>query len=826
MAIRLQTNPAGLIARQNFSGNLFYLSDSVRKLSSGLRVNNTADDSVSVTLARQLDTQGLSLGQAVKNANDGISAMSVVDNSLAQAMDILGTIQTKAQMATREDLTVAARTSLQSDITKLLKEIDQLVDSSTFRGVPLLNGTYTNKAFQIGANFGETILASLPSIRQGQIGDIHTGEMTITSERGGQVNLRLENLGNGERLAVSSVSLAYANDPAQGMGGLAAAINAYAATTGISARAVVQSTSGGALTAGTTPDAFSINGVKIGAVPVVANDSNNRLVNAINAKTASHGVTASVGTDGRLTLSAGDGRAIAVSGSGGEVGFTDAEMTTFGFTRILQNGPPYNIALTDFAGGLAVPFSPTMEVAAPIATTIDSTLAAGSVLGNSSILAAGWTAGLEMNGVDLNGDIVTTSASTLDIGSVLASGSILAASSILGGTASLGTSVSTEDETWLRAGSKLASGSVIGRGSYLTNAIDTTSGTMAAGQTLTVGVTLTGDQTLSRDMLLASGSVLGAGSSLTALSRVGGEVVLNGPLTMSQEMTLSPGSSIRDEDGVTRLAAGSIIGGIARLGGSDLSVTEPMLIKAGSTLSASSQLALGSTIGGLAVLAGDQTLSQDLYMAAGSKIAGGSTIASGTTLTNALMTTDGLLLAGTTTTKEYQTSGANSLSLAMTLKRGSMLTGGSILAANSRNETAVLLGQESALSLNNITVLTKDDADTAIKIVEAAMADLEKTRQQASGISGQFAGFATVQGGARDIMESSRAKLMDLDFGDEAGNFTRMEMLIRTSSFALAQANAVPSNVFLIMQGGDRGGRANQFFIAALNRLLTSGRVS
>lgn len=82
------------------------------------------------------------------------------------------------------------------------------------------------------------------------------------------------------------------------------------------------------------------------------------------------------------------------------------------------------------------------------------------------------------------------------------------------------------------------------------------------------------------------------------------------------------------------------------------------------------------------------------------------------------------------------------------------------------------------------------------------MAELEKTRQQAAGISDQLSGFASVQGGARAIMDNSRSKLMDIDFGDESGNFTRMQMLIRTSSFALTQANVVPSNVFMIMQGG------------------------
>ncbi len=824
MAIRLQTNPAGQIARQNFSGNVFFLSESIRKLSSGLRVNKTADDSIAVSLARQFESQALGLGQAAKNANDGISAMQVVDNSLAEAMDVLGSIQNKAVAATQDDQTATGRLSLQSDINKLLKELDQLVDSATYHDLPLLTGTYTNKTFQVGTVSGETLSASLPSSRQYQVGQLRTGEMTITSSLGGQVNFQLVNQDNNETINVRSVTLAYDNDPDHGMGALALAINAYAESTGISARAVVESVSGSALVAGTTPDAFAVNGVKIGALNVLDGDSDGHLLTVINAKTSSHGVVAAISDDGALVLTASDGRSIEVSGSGGVLGFTDAEMTTFGFTRILQNGP-YDLSLSDLAAGLAVAFSPTMQLGAAVTTTIDSTLTRDSILGSSSTLTAGWTAGLDVTGADLNGNISTTEDSTLMVGSVLASGSELAASTIIGGAVTLDGSVATLASTVLRAGSILASGSVIEQGSYLTNAVNTTSGALAAGQVLAVDVTLSGPLTLAKDMLLFGGSVLAAGSSLATSSQIGGEVVLNGSLTVSQEMTLAAGSMIQDSGGVTLLAAGSTIGGVAQLAGTDLTVTEAMLVKAGSTLTGSSELAFGSTIGGAVVLAGDHTSSHDLFLEAGSIIAAGSIIKSGTTLTNDLVTTSGLLSDGTTTTQDYQTLGANSLGVAMTLKNGSRLATGSTLAANSKNETAVELSQESSSRLGDITVTTKDEATIAVKIIEAAMADMDKIRQQAAAISDQLAGVASVQGGAKDIMDGAKAKLLDVDFGEEAVNFTRMEMLIRSSSFALTQANAAPGNVFMVMQGGGER-QANQFFIAALNRMITTGAVN
>ena len=821
MAIRLQTNPTGLIARQNFSGNLFFLSDSVRKLSSGLRVNKTADDPISVNLARQFDSQALGLGQAAKNANDGVSAMQVVDNSLSQAMEILSLAQDKAIAAAKDNMDADRRTVIQSDITKLLTEIDQLVDAASFHDVPLLNGNYTNKTFQIGAAAGETLSASLPAARQNRIGALQTGEMTFTSSVGGQVHLQLVNQANNETIGVNSVSLAYDNDPDHGMGALAAAINAYTETTGIAAQAVVESQSGVAITAGTTPSAFAINGVPIGAVTVSNLDSDGRLLTAINGKTRSHGVTAALSSDGALLLSASDGRAIAVSGSGGAIGFTDAEMTTFGFTRILQNGP-YNLNLTDSAAGLAVAFSPTMRLAGPVTTTMDSTLTRNSVLGSSSTLTAGWTAGFDLSGADMNGNISnTTQASTLTVGSILASGSLIAASSILGGTITLSEALPSATQTVLRAGSQLASGSVISRGSYLNNTINTTGGTLLAGQILSGNVTLSGGLTLGRDMLLVAGSSLATGSTLTAYSQTGGDVRLNGRLTMSQEMTLAAGSTIQDSDGVTLIAGGSTIGGVARLAaGATLTVTDAMLVKRGSTLTASSQLALGSTIGGAVVLAGDHTSSQDLSLAAGSILTAGSIIKSGTTLTNDLETTSGQLSAGMVTNQDVSTIGVNTLAFAMTLKKGSRLADGSTLAANSKNESAVAISQELSLRLNDISVLTKDDSTIAVKVIETAMTDLNTIRQQAAAISDQMVGIAAVQGGTRDLLNGAKSKLLAVDFGEEAMNFTRMEMLIRTSSFALTQANAVPGNAFMVLQGGGES-KANQFFIAALTRMIT-----
>lgn len=823
MTVRMHSNPTGLIARQNFSGNLFTLSDSVRRLSSGLRVSSTADDPVSTTIASQLSTQALGLGQAVKNANDGIAAMQVVDASLSEAMDILGLVRNKAQSASLSGQSSATHTSLHNDIVKLLNELDQLIGATSFHDSPLLTGGFTNKAFQIGHSAGEAVSASFPSLKTTHIGQVRAGELTLTGVRGGQVNLRFDNQGNDSTIVVNSVALSFSNEREHGMGGVADAINAYSETTGIKAYARVSVQSESAITAGSTTYQFAINGIRVGTVSVADGDSDDRLANAINAKTSSHGVNAEVSAAGILTLSSTDGRPIEVAGSGGLLGFTDSAMTTFGLTQILQYGP-YNLNHTDSSVGLAVAFSSSMQVSAPVITSIDSTLAPDSVLGGSSTLAAGWLAGQDVLGVDLNGNVTTTEESILKAGSVLASGSILAASSVLGEALTVAGAVTTSTATVLRAGSVLASDSVIAKDSYLTNAIVTTGGPLAAGQVIVAPVILADDLVVARDMLLQNGSEIGTGSQLANTSQIGGEVTLVAPMTLSKTMTLAGGSTIRDLDGVTVVTAGSKIGGETQFAGSDLPVTSALLVKAGSTLAVSSELALGSTIGGEATLAGSHTASDSLYLAAGSIIAAGSTIKSGTTLTNDLVTTTGLYLSGVSLSQDVETSGSNSVSHAMTLPQGTVLAGGSVLAASITNETGVELAQESSLRLHDISLMTSQQATIALVVVDAAMADLERIKKQAAAVSGQLAGFATVQGGSRNIMDLAKAQALQVDFTEEAENFTKMQMLVRTSSFAVTQANAVPSNVLSIMQGGSER-QASQFFIAALNRILTSGAV-
>jgi flagellin len=742
--------------------------------------------------------------------------MQLVDGSLSEAIDIVNTIRIKAVQGAQDTLSFSSRSSLQQDIDTLLGELDQLIDTSVFNDQKLLSGLFSNKKFQIGAYANEEVNVSLPAANETKIGHLGTGALTLTSRNGGSVNFNFTNPKTGQTLNISSLTVSYSNDAQKGMGGLADYINRYTSDTGISAIAEVESASSTAVGAGATSALFAINDIAIGAVNVEAGDADRRLVNAINAKTASHGVAASINSSGQLLLKSSDGRAIKVAGIG-SIGTSDDDISTYGQITILQNGP-YQLNLSDLSEGFSVAFSANMKIAGDVTTTIDSTMAAGSVLGSGSTLLAGWSAGTPLSGADLSGDIVTTLPSTLYAGSVLASGSSIAAGSRLGGTAATAGSILSQDLSVLQSDSVLLSGSIIKKGSYLTNDIITASGTTNAGTVLSADATLTSDLTLTYDMLLLAGSSLAPSSTFTAGSFIGADFTINGPLDLTAEMTLLFASSIADVDASTLIAAGSSVGGNAVIATSK-TLTQEMMVKSGSTLSSASQFAIGSTIGGSSVLAGAHLTIEDLLVESGSTLAASSLIINGTVATTTLQTITGTVPSGTTLKSDQLTIGSNTLSSSMLLKSGSILADGSALAANSRNDAGVEVTGQSLLRLLDLSVLTVKDASTAIVIADAALADLERIRAEAGAYQGQFESSISLLGETEMHVSEARSKMIEVDFANEVENLTRMQLLVQSSAFALTQANAAPQNVFRILQGG-ADQKFTDFFISAASRSM------
>ena len=803
MTLRINTNIAALNAHKNMIKNDNALSASLERLSSGLRINKAADDSSGMAIADSLRSQGLGLGQAIKNANDGISMVQTADGALDEAIKIVNSIKTKSIQAAQDGQTTDSRNAIQSDISKLMQELNDIAKTTSFNGQKLLSGNFTNKSFQVGAYTGETVGVSIGSSEANKIGHVTTADLQASGTGVTRMSIFSNTLN--QNVSIQSITLAYDNSAQNSMGALSDAINKVADITGVTAQAKVEVSSTSAVAAGSTGSDFSINGVAIGQVTVLANDSDGSLVNAINQKTSQHGIVASTSADGILTLSSSDGRAIQVSGDTGTT-LTGSNLSTLGSIKLFQTGAN-QILTSDSADNVSLNLTTSLASKAAISTTVDSTLTKGTTIGSGSVFQAGSTLGVATAG--LKGNISTTQDSTLLGGTVLASDSIIAKNSVLGGDLNIQTDVTTTGDSLLKTGSSVASATVLKSGTLVTTAFDGTDGSHAVGSTLQSDVTVSVAFSLTADLTAKSGSIISDQSSIKTGSYLGANATVSNSLSITNTMTLKSGSTIVASGTNGTIAAGSTIGGSFTTSDvSKLTLTRDMTVKAGSTIGAGETvLAKGSTIGGnITVSSADVTIASAMTLAAGSQLAAGTVLKQGTVLTNDIVVAGGnVLKAGTTLSGDATTQGTNYLGNSMTLVTDSVVNSGSVLAATASSSSGATattsLSDVKRYKLSDIDVTSQDGAQTAISVADSALKNLDKIRSDLGSVQNQLTSTISNISTTQVNIFSAESSIRDVDFANESSNFSKMRILVQASSFAMAQANASGKSVLSLLQG-------------------------
>ncbi|MDE5816618.1 MAG: flagellin B, partial [Helicobacter sp.] len=310
MAFAINTNVHALNSQAQGTFTQRSLQDSLERLSSGLRINKAADDASGMAIADSLRSQANSLGQAIRNTNDGIGIIQIADKAMDEQVKILDTIKTKAVQAAQDGQTTKTRTAIQADITRLIQSLDNIGQTTSYNGLALLSGSFTNKEFQVGAYSNQSIKGSIGATTSDKIGHVRVETGRIVSSQGA-VALKVLGVPGNKDMVLESVVIS--TSAGTGLGALAEVINKNSdALGGIKASFVVETT--GAIVSGVTSlETLVINGVDIGRITdIVDNDRDGKLVNAINARKEETGVQASVDYNGRLHLTAMDGRGIHV----------------------------------------------------------------------------------------------------------------------------------------------------------------------------------------------------------------------------------------------------------------------------------------------------------------------------------------------------------------------------------------------------------------------------------------------------------------------------------------------------------------------------------
>jgi len=155
--IGINTNPASLVAQKNLNNNTSGLTNSITRLSSGLRVNSARDDAAGLAIATRMSADIRGMDVAQRNSNDGISALQVADGTLASIGDNMQRMRELAVQSANGTLTASDRTNLDAEFQALNSEITDQASKANFNGVKLLDGTVASLAIQTGAKNGDTV---------------------------------------------------------------------------------------------------------------------------------------------------------------------------------------------------------------------------------------------------------------------------------------------------------------------------------------------------------------------------------------------------------------------------------------------------------------------------------------------------------------------------------------------------------------------------------------------------------------------------------------------------------------------------------------------
>ncbi len=361
----INTNISALSAQSSLRRSAIDSSTSMERLSTGIRINSAKDDAAGLAISTRMTANIRGMAAAIRNSNDGISLTQTAEGSLSAIQNNLQRIRELAVQSANSGNSQSDRNSLNLEAQQMITEIDRVAANSAFNGSKLLDGSFKDKEFQVGAgnDSSDRITISIGSAKAATLGTVgatstSTASNALVNSTGALLAGDVAIKGFAISASVSDgISYADANASAIAKSN---AINASSALTGITAKAEANAKTSGTIT-GTVAVAsgtLSVNGIDIGALSAVTTvtERTNQLVAAINAVSAQTGVTA-VNTSNAVVMAAADGRNITTQISattGGIAGFdtvTTASTALAGY-KLYSNTGDSTVAATGTTASL------------------------------------------------------------------------------------------------------------------------------------------------------------------------------------------------------------------------------------------------------------------------------------------------------------------------------------------------------------------------------------------------------------------------------------------------------------------------------------------
>ena len=169
MGLRINTNVAALNAGRILNRSTSSLNQSLERLASGLRINGAADDAAGLAIAESFNSVVRGTSVAQRNAQDGVSLVQTAEGALGETTAILQRIRELAVQSANGTNSTNNRASLQTEVSQLLSQIDDIASNTDFNGIAVLSAAQT-VTLQTGAQQGQTLLVAVQGAKTSDLG--------------------------------------------------------------------------------------------------------------------------------------------------------------------------------------------------------------------------------------------------------------------------------------------------------------------------------------------------------------------------------------------------------------------------------------------------------------------------------------------------------------------------------------------------------------------------------------------------------------------------------------------------------------------------------
>jgi len=331
MPLVINTNVGALNAQRQLVNSGNDMSQAMERLASGKRINTARDDAAGLAISNRMTSQIRGLGQAIRNANDGVSLIQTAEGALDETTNILQRIRELAIQSANGIYSDTDRGTLDAEVQQLKAEVDRIAKSTSFNGQPLLDGTLGDVALQVGAEANQIIELSIPGFSTASLGGT-SGDIVGEETAAGITTLALFDAGTAaDTLYINDTAL---SDLSQGttLNDKLAIINADLDGKGAEASALVNveatAAGNGILTAGVSSLTLAVtDGDGLAQSYVITGTSSlGELVDKINSDTI---LDAKINDSGKLILNAEGSTSVTVTDATGSSGLATGVTTNF-----------------------------------------------------------------------------------------------------------------------------------------------------------------------------------------------------------------------------------------------------------------------------------------------------------------------------------------------------------------------------------------------------------------------------------------------------------------------------------------------------------------